>query len=129
MYYVVDTHALIWYLTNSKQLPAKVKQIFESVEKGKAIVVIPIIVLSEIIYIIEKKKLELKFLNLIEKIESNENYIICPLDLSILKILFNLNAIKEMHDRIIAATAQYYSAPLITKDSEIVASKSIETFW
>lgn len=30
---IVDTHALIWFLTDDKKLPAKTKQIIENKEK------------------------------------------------------------------------------------------------
>jgi PIN domain nuclease of toxin-antitoxin system len=35
----------------------------------------------------------------------------------------------EIHDRIIAATARYYTAKLITKDKVLSDSNEVETVW
>jgi len=37
--------------------------------------------------------------------------------------------LKEMHDRIIVATAKLLNAVLITKDEEIIKSKIVKTIW
>lgn len=48
--YVVDTHALIWYLTNDKKLGAQASQIFNAAENGETRLVIPAIVVAEFHY-------------------------------------------------------------------------------
>ena len=40
-----------------------------------------------------------------------------------------LTAIPEMHDRLIAGVAHALQLPLLTRDSEIVASGIIQTVW
>jgi len=45
MYYVTDTHSFIWYLTDSPNLSLKARNIFDSCEEGKVIIIIPAIVL------------------------------------------------------------------------------------
>jgi len=129
MLYVADTHALVWHLTNSDKLSTKVKKIFKAAEDGENNIVIPVIVLAEIVNIVEKKKAQIEFKKVIEAISVSESYIVDPLDLRLITMLFDLAVVKEIHDRIIVATARFYNAPLLTKDSMIVASKLVETIW
>jgi predicted nucleic acid-binding protein len=45
--FVTDTHALLWYLTEDKQLGKKALKIFEKADKGEAEIIIPTTVLAE----------------------------------------------------------------------------------
>lgn len=54
---------------------------------------------------------------------------IAPLDLDTLRIADKIEADLEMHDKLIAATALSYEAPLITKDENLIRSKVITTVW
>lgn len=47
MNYVTDTHALIWHLMSAKQLSAKARGCFEVAESGKAVVIVPAIVVLD----------------------------------------------------------------------------------
>jgi len=49
--YVVDTHALYWYLTAAPQLGANALIAFREGEQGKARLYIPGIVLAELYYL------------------------------------------------------------------------------
>ena len=50
MIYIVDTHALIWYLEGNPRLGSKAKSIMEDDTKE---FVLPIIALAEAIFIVE----------------------------------------------------------------------------
>jgi len=43
MFYVTDTHSLIWFLTNDSRLGKKAKEIFERTDLGKNVIIIPTI--------------------------------------------------------------------------------------
>ena len=47
MYYVADTHAFIWYLTDDTKLSRIARDIFGSADKGEAVIIVPAIVLLE----------------------------------------------------------------------------------
>lgn len=126
--YVADTHSFLWYLQNNEKLGSKAKSIFEACDNNKEAVIIPSIVLIECIYICEKKKIELKFQQILEKLKSASNYYIYPLDESITFECSKIN-MKEPHDRIIVATARLLGAPLITNDRNIKESKIAEIVW
>jgi len=124
--YVADTHAWIYYLLD--KLPAKSDEIFKSAEHGDIIMFVPTIVICESIYLVESGKVKLNFTSLFSKFEKSNNFIVVPLNFGIVKALPNI-ALRELHDRIIVATAKLLDMPLVTKDKEIVKSDLIKTIW
>ncbi len=119
---VIDSHALLWYLSGNAKLSTNAKH---TIEKATS-VVIPSIVVMEILYILEKNKFTYKFLELLTELKTR-SYRVYPLDLNIVVQTLFVDGSLEMHDRIIIATAQMLDAPLITKDRQITQhySKSI----
>ncbi len=128
MVYIADTHALFWFLTNDSKLSRRVLKIFEEAEEGNFTIIIPSIVLAELMYILEKKDLREKFKEVIEILKESETYEIYPLDMEIIERTFEIESVKELHDRIIIATAQLLACVVITKDKEIVKS-GVEFIW
>lgn len=125
MLYVADTHALVGYVVD--KLPKKAEIIFQKSEKGEDIIVVPTIVLAEVRYLVKNKKIALNFLDLLSKIETSKNIISVPFDFQVLKLLSD--EVSEIHDQIIIATAKFLNAKIITKDSEIRSSGSVECIW
>lgn len=126
MFYVADTHALIWYLLGT--LPGRVDEIFRQAETGETIVYIPTIVLAECFHLVKHGKIALDFDELLARIEESDNFIVVSFDFGIVKLLPLINA-PELHDRIIVATARLLGAVLITKDKEIVESEDVRVVW
>ena len=126
MFYVVDTHPLIWYL--AEKLPGNIDKIFKASENGDCVIFIPAIVLAECYYLIEDERIQLNFDDILAKIGESSNFLIVPFNLDIIKILPKIN-IKELHDKIIVSTAKFLNATLITKDRKIRDSKIVETVW
>ena len=120
--YVVDTHALIWYLTDDERLGSEAKKVLESIDKEKDIGVIPTIVLIEALAIFEKRGLRETFSKIYEEIKESSNYLIYPLSPEIVDEMLKLSPGLELHDRVILATAQYLNAKLITKDKSLKSS-------
>lgn len=128
MIYVTDTHSLVWYFIDDPQLSKKALNVFEKTIKD-GIIIIPILVLAEIMYISKKGRITISFQDTLNKIDESENFDIVPLDTNILKIADKLDIDLEMHDRLITATAVSFNAPLITKDRSIIDSKVCNTIW
>ena len=103
--YVVDTHALLWYLAEDQSLGKKAKKVLDRADKGDVDIVIPTTVLAEALFITEKHKVDFEFLDIIETIKNSSNYTISPLDIEIILRCHDLKSIPELHDRIIVATA------------------------
>jgi len=63
-----DTHSLVWYLQDSKELSKKALKAFEQT-KRKGVIIIPSVVLAELMFIADKGKVALSFEKTLSKIE------------------------------------------------------------
>lgn len=129
MIYVVDTHALVWYLEGDSKLGPKAREIMRGESKR---LIIPTIVLAEIRYISSKRKIDLSLDEIFEIIEEDARCIVYPLDANVVELM----PLKlEMHDAIICATAILYrdmldeDVKVITKDEQITVSQLIDVVW
>jgi len=128
MYFVADTHSFLWYLTDSPKLSQKARDIFESCDHGKVTIIIPAIVLLECIDIFDKKKVNLKFEEIALKIFQSSNFIFSEINWSLILEVNKIKGFKDLHDRIIVATAKIFDAFLISKDKTIKKAYK-KTIW
>ena len=84
MNFITDTHALLWWFTNSPKLSSKVSDIFVRCENAESIIFIPSIVIAEALSIFDKKRVLFNFRNLFRKIYEGENFVLIALDYPIL---------------------------------------------
>jgi PIN domain nuclease of toxin-antitoxin system len=129
MNFVTDTHALLWWFTNSPKISQTASEIFEKNEDGENVIFIPTIVVAEALSIFDKKRISFDFKRLFKKIIDSENYIVIPLDIPILQKLVERKDIPELHDKIIVSTAKYLNSPLITKDKFLRELPYLKTIW
>jgi PIN domain nuclease of toxin-antitoxin system len=125
---VTDTHSIVWYFTDDPRLSRHALEVFEKTTQ-EGVIIIPSVVLAEIMYIAGKGKITLTFDQTLQRIDSYENFIVASLDVEILKVADKIEAKLEMHDKLIAATALYYNASLITRNSLITKSGVCTTIW
>jgi predicted nucleic acid-binding protein len=126
--YVTDSMALILRLEKRK-MPQRVKAIFEEVENDTTDLLIPAMVLAEIGYLSEKKKIDTNLKEAKTFITKHNTVTVEPITHEIVEETFHIDDILELHDRIIAATAKHWDVQLITNDPMIIASKHINTIW
>ncbi|OQX53674.1 MAG: hypothetical protein B5M48_02775 [Candidatus Omnitrophica bacterium 4484_213] len=126
MFYLADTHALVWYIAG--KIPPKVDMIFKESEKGNVIIFVPTIVLAEIMYLVKRRKIELDYAELLQRIEVSRNLVEVPFDFQILKMMLDVE-ISEIHDCAIVATAKLLNAKILTKDEEIERASGVECVW
>ena len=129
MNFVADTHALLWWFTDSPRISSKASVIFEKCEKGEGVIFIPSIVIAEALSIFDKKRVSFDFRNLFKKIKSSENFVLIALDYPILEKMVALKEVPELHDKIIVSTAKYLKLPIITKDKILQKLTSLKTIW
>ena len=124
----LDTHTFIWYLDKSlnNKLSQKALKIIKEAEDSYT-VYLPIIVLMEVLYLIEKGRVNVSFHKLLLNLEKSINYEIVPFDTRLLKIAETIKGL-EVHDRLILATAILTGSPLVSNDREIHA-KGIKVIW
>jgi len=127
MLYVTDTHALLWYLARPERLGAQARQAFDEVKSGKATIIVPAIVLAELIWTIERGRIQTDLQRVLATI--CKHYIITPLIPADVLKLPELTNIPEMHDRMIVAEAKRRNAPVITRDENISRSGAVSVVW
>jgi len=126
---VTDTHPWVWFLTANPHLSTKAKS---SLSDSSNLIVVPSIVMLEIKYLYDRKRISIAFDEVVEKAETTENVVIHPLDI----FVATFAPIKlEIHDAIIVGTAinlsQQHDEPvsLVTRDETITKSGLVRVIW
>lgn len=126
--YVADTMALVLHLENRRS-STTVTTIFNEADQNRITIHIPAIVLAEIFYLFERGRISIGIAAVEAHIVSHHNYRQIPLDLAVIKNAQNITDIPELHDRLIASTANFCGLELITNDAKIQNSAFVQTIW
>lgn len=125
MLYVIDTHVLIWYFTGNKRLSSDLKMTIDQVRQQGGRILVPTIVLAEALVVAVKGRVVFDFDQLYAQIQTEPEFRIVGFDADIFAETLRIQKIPEIHDRIIAATARFYGASLLTKDGIIRLSDEV----
>jgi len=126
---ITDTHPWIWFLAASPRLSANAKA---SLSNPSNLIVVPTIVMLEIRYLYNRKRISISFEEALHQIETAANVLLYPLDISVVTLA---PVELEIHDAIIVGTALYLSdelkepVPLITLDKTISNSRLVPVIW
>lgn len=126
--YVVDTHALFWYLVGSPRLSPSGVQVFQKAYAGAATLVLSPIVLLELYGLAHKVNAPFDFASELALFEQPP-FLIETITVIDLRLLDRLNSIPELHDRLIAATALRLGVPILTCDPAIRACPEVTSVW
>lgn len=131
--YVTDTHVLHWHLTGDPRLSPMARQLLAEADTGLHRIFVPSIILVEMIYLVEKGKLNRSLLQqLLGLVEvARSSYTIAVLDSGTARAMLSIprTAVPDMPDRIIAATAHHLGIPLITQDDKIHKANIVPIIW
>lgn len=130
---VLDTHALIWYLSDSKQLSGIARTAIATEEQNGASLFVSAISLVEVIYLVERGRLPSAALQSLDDALSDPagSVVVTPLDASVARAVQKISrvAVPDMPDRIIAATALHLNAELVTRDRRLQAAMKNRAIW
>ena len=132
--YLLDTHALIWFLEGNSRLGQNAKNILMNRESQ---FVLPLIALAEATIIIERGRTTIPDVNqFVMRIYADSRIEIFPLTLDVFKRSMTSEGLKipELHDRFIVSTGLYLqdlgeTIEMVTKDAEILASNVLPIIW
>ncbi len=129
---LLDTHTVLWYLENSKELSAFARTTIEDAIRDARDVHVSAISVIETVYLVERKKLPATALQRLRQALSDPSagLTIAPVDAFVADALENVprSVVPDMPDRIIAATALHLNLPLVTRDRRL-QSAGIQTIW
>lgn len=130
--YVVDTHALIWYLESSPRLGVAAKAVLDGPASN---LVLPLIALAEAVDIVDKRRTKIvSVADLLSDVGKDTRLELQPLDPDVLQMSLFARAVPEMHDRLIVAAGlllqqQGESVAILTKDVSITTSTLLAVIW
>jgi PIN domain nuclease of toxin-antitoxin system len=128
---VLDTHATIWYLEASPKLSATALTAIRAALSAGDPVYVSTVTIVELAYLVEKGRFPATLLDqlLLELQRQNPELLVAPLDLRVAVQLRTVpSTIRDMPDRMIAATAVALGLPLATRDQQVCAA-GIPTIW
>lgn len=127
--YVLDTHALIWYLTNDEKLGKQAVEVFAAAERGETRLVVSAIVIAEMYYANKKNNWFADFKAIYQELKAKPYFRFVHFQTDHTLDFDQDVAVPEMHDRIIAGLARRLDAPLVTVDPQIMAAGLVSVLW
>jgi PIN domain nuclease of toxin-antitoxin system len=132
MKYVLDTHALIWFLEGNARLGLTAREILGDASSE---LILPAIALAEAVWIVSRGKTSIPSVDaLLKVVKQDKRVSIYPLDAEVIEKSVNLTSINEMHDLQIVSTAlvvegQGNQVALLSCDQNICATNLVRIVW
>ncbi len=130
--FIVDTHALIWYLESSPRLGNAAKVVLADPVSE---LVLPLIALAEAVDIVDKRRTKIASVaDLLSDVAKDSRLTLQPFNLEILQVSLQARAVPEMHDRLIVAAGlalqnQGEQVAILTKDVSITTAALLPVIW
>lgn len=129
---VADTHAALWYLLKNPRLSSTARTFIDDAARAGHEILLSPISLAEIVYLVEKNRLEPSAYDDLRNALADPEYVIeeGPFTSEVIEAMWQVPRadIPDMPDRIVAATAVYFDVPVISRDGRIRTS-NIQTVW
>jgi PIN domain nuclease of toxin-antitoxin system len=129
MLYVVDTVALVWHLEKRRRLGAQARRVLQEADQGQHTIVISGATLMEILYLSERQRISIDLTSLKNLLSQSQSYTVAPVNFDVISTTASIDDIPELHDRVIAGTAAWLNIPILTNDSDMTASRHVQTIW
>jgi PIN domain nuclease of toxin-antitoxin system len=131
--YVVDTHALLWYLARPSRVGAGARRALERAEEGEAHVTVPALVVAEMLMVAQKGRIPgfttAEFDMAMGALRDNGAYELSNLTPERVLLSRSLTAIPDIFDRLIVAEALALGVPVLTADPVIGATGYVPVLW
>ena len=126
--YVLDTHALVWYL-RGRRVGKAASRALREIDRGRSRAWIPAIVPVEIALLRERQRSAIGVAEVEASMARNPELRVLPLDFAQSKEFALLRGVTDPFDRLIMAAARSVGCPLVTADERIAASGLVHVIW
>lgn len=129
MAYVLDTHALAWFIDGDPRLGARSRQL---ISDPAARLIVPVMVLVELIFLWERQEQSYNYRVALDRLAHCAAVEVLPIGM---EELDHLPLPLNIHDALIVASALAYAArsgeavTVLTKDERIAGCGLVETAW
>ena len=128
--YVLDTHALMLYWFQTWALPRLARSILEQGEQYMTELVVPTMALTEALRLVRQYSRGATTIpEFLDEVQARDYIRIEPMGIEHVRLLPQLEGIRELHDRIIASHAVALDGILLTPDQNIRGSGLVECAW
>jgi len=132
--YILDTHALVWYLEGNPKLGQQAKI---TMEAAGSLMVLPLIAVAEAAFLIERGRIGIPSVaDLLEDIFEDKRVEIFPLTWDVFERSLTAEGLRipELHDRFIVSTGLHLqdlgdNVEIITRDQEIADAGILPVIW
>lgn len=100
----------------------------DNLEAGSDLLLISAISLMEVLYLSEKNRIPIDLAGSLERIQASECYAVVDLNAEILKVAETIE-FRELHDRLILATAKWFGVAVLSSDREFRQVEGIKVVW
>jgi PIN domain nuclease of toxin-antitoxin system len=132
--YILDTHALVWYLEGNPKLGQQAKITMGSAD---SLMVLPLIAVAEAAFLIERGRIGIPSVpDLFKDIFEDKRIEIFPLTWDVFERSLTAEGLRipELHDRFIVSTGLHLqdlgdTVEIITRDSAIIDAGVLPVIW
>lgn len=128
MQYLLDTVTIVRHFSGKGRIGRRAAHILDTIEERDDLLIISVISLMEILYLSEKNRITIHLTETLERIESSSKYAVINLSSDILRVAENI-AFRELHDRLILATARWLDVAIISSDEAFEHVPGIAVIW
>jgi len=125
---VVDTHALVWHLTDPARLGRGARRALEAADAARWICYVPAICLVELWLLQERGRLRIGPPQAIQTLAAHPGYSLLPLDLEQAIEFGSFPAVRDPIDRLILAASKATGSRLISRDV-VLDGHGVERVW
>lgn len=127
---VVDTHALVWYLSGQdRRLSARARRAFAAADSGHSRIHVPVTVLMEVVLLEQLGRLRVSYGELRQQLALRPGFPLEPITPEDVDEARGLGDLPDPFDRLIAGTALRLGLLLMTRDELITGTTRIPTYW
>jgi len=126
--FVVDTPALIWFLTEPKKLGRQARRVLTQADAGRCLCYIPVVSLLEIWLLHERGRIRVGPAQILDALGAHPGYAVLPFDVHQAMEFGALPSIRDPIDRLVVAAARATGSQIVSLD-DAVRGHGVEVVW